>query len=283
MILLGLILLGISILFFSEYGKNSLYDRLRWWSVSARILINHPFFGNGPGSFDKIAPYFYDSGLKSVYAHNYFLQIASELGILATLSLCYFFFTQMRRSNNQILIAGLTAVLFQNLFDFSMNIPGFFLIFCFVLAIASHTNDTILKPEPSLKETISRRNGRLLFVCALNLLLFVFAGWKWGVKPLMAFQESLRAQEFFKERDWNSTEKHLRKSIAWDKLPAKYYSDLSMVLTTRYQVGEKDPSLIHEAILLQKESLSREPLSKDYKNQMKFLLETADKMKNLTS
>ena len=66
-------------------GLSSIQDRFYMWRISWRIFTEHPVIGNGLNMFfTKFMEYRDDSfrGLRGSYAHNGFLQIAAETGII---------------------------------------------------------------------------------------------------------------------------------------------------------------------------------------------------------
>lgn len=272
-ILVPLIFFAILTIFHSHWSLRSFTDRSRWWWASVQMLLQAPFWGAGPAAFEKVAPYYFDPGLKSLYAHSYLLQTASEVGLPAACSLFYFFFNRIKSASRHFLSAALLAVLTQNLFDFSMHVPGIFLLFWIIMAFAlkdEGPQETTSLSEQASAPALNRFSAFLAFT--FTAIAACFLGWRYGIKPLFAFQESLRAQVAFDKMDLESAEKHLRRSIYWDDLPAKYYSDCSLILTARYRRDPEDHGLIQAAVKMQKEALRREPLSLQYRTRLNELL-----------
>ncbi|MBI1979897.1 MAG: O-antigen ligase family protein [Elusimicrobia bacterium] len=116
----------IGTLFFVK--KSSFTDRARWWSAAVQMTLRSPVWGLGAGSYEKVAPDHWDRGLRSPFAHNFFLQMAAELGIAASLVFLILFLNQLRRIDSAVIQAGLLAILIQNCFDYSLNVPGFLLL-----------------------------------------------------------------------------------------------------------------------------------------------------------
>lgn len=268
--LLFIILITAALFIFSieNWTKHSALDRMRWWVVAIRILFDHPLWGSGPGSFEKIFQVYSSLGLKSIYAHNYFLQTASEIGILATLFLIVFFFYQIKNSSQRFLTAGLIAILIQNLFDFSLHIPGFFMLFWIVLSLATPEKFAHFDSIKLFKTQFDIKKFLSWPFFGIMSILIISAGWRWGIKPLIAFQESLNAQTSFQKMDLLKTEQHLRNAIRWDSLPPSYYSNLSFILSLRYQNDSTNAYLLEESIALQKEALRKEPTSQFYKDRL---------------
>lgn len=249
--------------------SSSIIDRWRWWQTAIRIWMMHPLIGSGPGSFEKVAGFYSVRGLKSVFAHSYPLQIAAEWGLLGAAFLFSYWTSIISRSTTYFLSAGLIAILTQNLFDFSLNIPGIALIFWLILGHASSENLPALTLRPAGAASI------LIFALIASALFF--AGWRWGIKPLLAWRESLIAEEALERGDIISTETHLRKTIFWDSVPAKYYSDLSEILYLRYQREPANQTLMDESVRMAREALRRDPFSESSWMRLSALLDIARK------
>lgn len=262
-LIIGILILAVLIMIFflSHWLKSSFDDRIRWWRTASQILLNHPWWGSGPGTFGKIAFWYQDAGLKSPYAHSFPLQTACETGLPAAIFLFLFLIKTLINQNGNLLTVGLIAVLFQNNFDFSLNISGIFILFWILLALS--------KPSQKIKPNFPLKNPVLIY--GGFLLLLTVSGWRWGVRPLIAFDYSLNAQNAYDKMDFNLAEQFLKKSIRWDTLPSKYYSGLSMILSYRYE-KEKRKEFLNEAILFQKEALKREPDFLPYQLRMNQLI-----------
>lgn len=65
--------------------KNSSLFRIYLWKESLNIIADFPLFGVGLNTYAKIAPY-YSKGEGGYYAHNSYLQMTSEIGMLGLLS-----------------------------------------------------------------------------------------------------------------------------------------------------------------------------------------------------
>ncbi len=77
--------------FFNLRGDLSTQDRVIIWATGWRMFLDRPIFGHGLGTFmrvfEKYRPPKYN---EIVYAHNSFLQIASEIGTVGLLIFLWF-------------------------------------------------------------------------------------------------------------------------------------------------------------------------------------------------
>ena len=248
---------------FSQWPTASFTDRMRWWRSALEMTANSPVLGGGPGSFERTSVFYNTAGLRSLYAHSFPLQAAGEWGIFAASALFVFVFGKTRRSRDRFLTAGAVAVFFLNLFDFSLNVPGFFLLFFITLVCAA---------EPGEERPVKGGMAAVLYCFILTAAFYPCL--YWGIKPLIACGKSMDAQTAFEDRDWGSAENCLKGSVRWDGIPANYYSGIARMLFLRSR-ETGNSAFLRESVKWQKEALSREPLSAIYLYQMKQLLETA--------
>lgn len=241
------------LLFYGIFHSNWLAHRLSWWAAGFQILARSPFFGSGPGTFAKLSNSFMKPGMKSSYAHSFYLQTASEWGVPAALIFFLYLLLKIKTVPKNFVSAGLVALLFQNLYDYSMNLPGFFICFWILLGIGSEKQR---ESDPQLK-LFPQTYGFLI------LVLLLFAGWRFGIRPLLSFSATLEAQTAFERNNLKEAENYLRKAIAWDPLPSKTWSDLSKLLWNQYQMNKENRSLLEEALFFQKEASKRDPFSKE--------------------
>lgn len=74
-------------------GVKSVSDRMDMWRIGARIFNDHPVVGNGLNTFfRKYMEYRADEwkGLKGSYAHNCYLQMAADVGVLGLAGFLFF-------------------------------------------------------------------------------------------------------------------------------------------------------------------------------------------------
>ncbi len=116
--------------------------RWQWWSAAVRMIRDKPLLGYGPGSFAYVFPAYRAPGdpLGSLYAHNYFLEIAAGCGALYALLWTAGILALWPRASAPKRFA-IAALLIQSLWDYPLCIPGIFWLFCLFAA------DGV--PEPS--------------------------------------------------------------------------------------------------------------------------------------
>ena len=122
-----------------DLGESSIRYRLQTWSGALRMLRGHPLgIGIGEWAWRIIYPHYAVSGTKTVmHAHNIFLQVAIELGIVGVVLFLLLIVWALRRGirkKNIVAVAGVAGVLFMGQFDHLWYYPGMLVPFWSMLA-----------------------------------------------------------------------------------------------------------------------------------------------------
>ncbi|MDD5630091.1 MAG: hypothetical protein PHU21_13565, partial [Elusimicrobia bacterium] len=66
----------------ARLGTAPAHDRWTWWAAAARMTLDRPWLGFGPGTFAYVLPAYVDPGrpLASLFAHQHILETAAEQG-----------------------------------------------------------------------------------------------------------------------------------------------------------------------------------------------------------
>ena len=98
--------------------KNSIGWRGQIWSKSLTMISERPFFGHGINTFMRIFPAYYPPGKAGpTYAHNCYLQVAAETGIVGLFFFLFILF--------EIFKTSLKTLMSQKLTDKNVTILGF--------------------------------------------------------------------------------------------------------------------------------------------------------------
>jgi O-antigen ligase len=136
---------------FAKVWSDLETGRLPIWSAAVDMALDRPVFGHGWGSFDflidgyRIAP----TGLDTSYAHNDYLQVFAEAGIVGLAVVAWLLTLLGRRmlrafSSPTIpearftllwLSVGIVAALIHSIADFGLRIPGVAFMFTLLLAM----------------------------------------------------------------------------------------------------------------------------------------------------
>ena len=79
-----------------ELDKNSWHWRTMVWSDSLPLIQASPFFGHGSGSFKILSPTFSKVRLTGVYAHNVYVEMLFETGIIGLVFYIAFFLSLIK-------------------------------------------------------------------------------------------------------------------------------------------------------------------------------------------
>ncbi|MBI2118185.1 MAG: O-antigen ligase family protein [Elusimicrobia bacterium] len=127
------------------------YSRITLWQSSLDAFYSKPFFGWGLGSFGQVyqlkkRPIEYDIARyekTTRFAHNEFIQIAVEMGIIGLLSYVWLIFSILKYGfipikkeddlnwERPAAFASFFSLLAQSLFDFNLHLPILALLFIF--------------------------------------------------------------------------------------------------------------------------------------------------------
>lgn len=122
-----------------ELGEVSLGTRLQIWRGTINLIRENPMIGSGIGTFIWAFNRYRPEGLnvQANFAHNDYLNMASEMGVLAPIIMIWLFFiiikTGIRRSGSHPEILGcaigVLSLSLHGLVDFNFHIPANMLLF----------------------------------------------------------------------------------------------------------------------------------------------------------
>lgn len=148
-----LLLRGIGVTTQEDFSNG----RTHFWSVAWEIFKNHPIFGAGLDAFATAYPQYdtWNGNLRVEQAHNDYLQILTDAGILGFICIAAFIYllfkqglqkikTETDTYRRSLAVGGLAAclgVLIHSFFDFPLRTPsnGFFFLLLAGLATAAVT------------------------------------------------------------------------------------------------------------------------------------------------
>ena len=146
---------------FASSSMSDLNGRLDIWEDTARIISLYPLAGTGLNTY-AVATIFYQTlnpSLRYLQAHNDYLQLVSEGGLLLTLPaatcIVVFIWTVRRRFVEETsrtaywirtgTVIGLIAIALQETVEFSLQMPGNAFLFAVLCAISMHASASARK------------------------------------------------------------------------------------------------------------------------------------------
>jgi O-antigen ligase len=134
----------------TNQNDASFQSRLTAWKGVARLIVDYPLLGTGPGTFALIFTQYQPPGLglRFLNAHNDYLQFTAELGwflppllFLIGFALYRYGFKKLKHPSRLVrgttlgALAGITSILCHSLVDFNLHIPANALLFAVLTAI----------------------------------------------------------------------------------------------------------------------------------------------------
>ncbi|MEJ2683151.1 MAG: O-antigen ligase family protein [Candidatus Sulfobium sp.] len=185
-------------------AQGGIYDmRLDIWKDCLEIMRRFPLTGTGFGTFSNIYPKFRTisaAGHVLEHAHNDYLELAAEGGIIACVLAGWFLFAVLHRSFRAFgkrrepysvylfvgSIAGLLSIFIHSLTDFNLHIGANGLYFFFLLGLVVSAANTRLRDGAKMGTLLRKtefRPGRLavaafmlFFACTVVLNIGILAG-----------------------------------------------------------------------------------------------------------
>jgi hypothetical protein len=140
--------------------RDSVRVRYEYNRATLAMIRDHPLFGSGPGSYGTEYMHYRLPGAEEIQlAHNSFLQMFSEFGILGFCSIVFLFFAALRghflsRTPQGFLIGiALLAFGLHNLIDFDLFVPALGYVFFYFCSLSKHPGREKQRP---LSKTASR-------------------------------------------------------------------------------------------------------------------------------
>jgi O-antigen ligase len=230
--------------------------RYLYWQSTIDMIKERPLTGWGIGTFGIAYSQFKSpifEGVTQNFAHNDYLQIAAELGLVGLVALLWLIggagwaaircWRQCRlpaaggvatTDESAILagvMAGTTAVLLHSLVDFDLYVPAILSLFAICLAYLTSFRISMLKghgkvsPAPTapgpLVPSFHRLTARSVLCGVGGLVLALLV-----VRPYLAEREHHAAQQLMEQGNYQGAVDHFMQAIAYHPQQAAYYGGL---------------------------------------------------------
>jgi len=128
----------------TDLEELSVKSRLGIWKTSLQSILNHPILGVGIGNYPVVLGEDISAAKKGASAHNLYLDVASEMGLLGLIALLLIFLEILKFSFKKINQFAFTFffvwILIYNLFDVVLLNDKVLLFFMVVLGLLYSTN-----------------------------------------------------------------------------------------------------------------------------------------------
>jgi O-antigen ligase len=161
-------------------STDDVYSSRMWiWNDTLKMVRAHPVLGVGIGAYETVYPTFASGGESRIrvdFAHNDYLQVLADAGIVGGLLAVWFIYMVARAVLNGLRSAdplraamalasgaGIFSILVHSLFDFNLQIPSNSLLFLLLSAVASYAGASADRADgqPALKQTVSSNKSPL--------------------------------------------------------------------------------------------------------------------------
>ncbi len=265
----------------SQFTKDSsLKRRIATWGFTGLMIKDHPLLGSGIGTFKynslNYQAQFFDQGEnRRLYpygiadkAHNEYLQLGAELGILGLgifLWLLFSYFNYgiklLKRLKDGYkqgvvigLMGGVVAVLIDAVFGFPLHLPAtivlFWLFIGLVISLNNSENHSEQKMETiSIKEAQSKAKARgdkndrtdrtenniyrfkpILYLVIILLSLFLCLA---ATRPFIAQVYEFYGVEYAKKADYDTAAKYFQEALKWNPYFGMMYYNLGQIISQK--------------------------------------------------
>jgi tetratricopeptide (TPR) repeat protein len=202
-------------------------SRLDWWISGLKMWKDHPWFGVGIGNYPSAFPaYQTGTGLKTLYAHGFFVQVLSETGLIGFLALLIFLGRCWSRwrvglnNSSRPIAIGLCLLLIYSTIQISFEYLSHLLIFGIFLGSIFSSGGPSLTWKPRL-------SVKIIFV-GLGLFALPYL-----VSPFLASRLWVDGNYLLDENKWEEAEQRFQSSLALDKRAWEPYWGLARIAAAR--------------------------------------------------
>jgi O-antigen ligase/tetratricopeptide (TPR) repeat protein len=171
------------------------YSRPSVWRETMVMAWDFPAFGIGLGNFEFVFPRYQPSGTSLYFdrAHNEYLQLLSEIGLVGCAPLAWWFARLLLLVRRRVLrlgheatlvvvglLSGLVALLLHSFTDFNLHIPSNALLF--VLALAASLR--LLDRDEGAVDWVPARSGTCIAGLLFVAVAAVLAARNWQAESL---------------------------------------------------------------------------------------------------
>jgi O-antigen ligase/tetratricopeptide (TPR) repeat protein len=237
----------------------SIQGRLNFWRAGLAIFRDHPLVGTGPGTFPAVhAAYQKDVRYYARDAHNFYIQVMSEMGVIGVgallvlgASIGSMWGRTLRAARGKeeypLLVGvglGILAFSLHSAFDMDWMFPATAAMAFGLIGVLAWYDASIetrsagmlagVQTEAPLKAAWRGHWGRITGLFVL-LIALAMTGAIW-----MAHRHAVWAQEAAQRRDWATAIDHYAAAARWDPLSSRYLDAYAWALI---QTGDSQHTL----------------------------------------
>lgn len=239
-----------------DVSQSSAAARIEMWKSAIRIIASRPLLGYGPDSFELAFSKFQTIEFLRIAgrlyiadnAHNYTLQLASTLGVLAALVFLAIIVMFLYKSllmvikttdyHKRLLYSGLLAGAVGYLIHLQFTVSVvestslMWIIFGLILAQAESQRLILISWKPS--------SFWIRAFLAASVILAAWGSFNFLARPYLADAHLLRASRFASDKHWGQAEGHYRAAVLLSPYSDKYRASLgNFYLSRSRETGER--------------------------------------------
>jgi len=227
--------------------------RIANWASTIMMIKDHPLLGSGIGTYKyNILSYqaeFFDRGEnRTIYpygfpdkAHNEYLQLWAELGIVGLIIFLWLMFTYFnygikylkreKDKQKQGIIIGLmgtvAAVLVDAIFEFPLHLPTNVVLFWLIIGLSVSMINKEISTEDEKGKKLTLRFKPLLYIAIIFLTVFLCVT---VARPFMARTYWYQGNMEGKKENFQGAIDAYEKSLKWDPYFGRIYYNMGKVL-----------------------------------------------------
>ncbi|MEM7828072.1 MAG: tetratricopeptide repeat protein, partial [Candidatus Aenigmatarchaeota archaeon] len=253
-----------------ELKGISIQGRLVLWKGALNIIKHNPIFGTGIGTFMHAYPHYQEKVFYSRYAHNTYLQMWSETGIIGLAAffipviLCLKTKPVMEKLNlYKFAMISLFLFLLHNAIDFDWESPAIMATFFIILSMITYTGEVNIQNDTSL---IRLSEGRLvrryiissLLTIALCLIILL---------PCLSDGYFVMARSLFEQGKYEDAIHAIRKARGLFPIRGEHYYGEAEIYKKMGDVYKKR-EYYDEALSYVKRAIHLEPLNPYFRREL---------------
>lgn len=237
-----LLIAGIGYISFLKLSSNSIGDRLIWWNTAYLIFKENIFFGCGLGNYMILFKTFRpELALNTLYAHNIFLELLAEVGIVGLFGFFVLLFSfykkfaeNMLKGENKsfyVYIAiSVTSFILINFVDYNFFVPANMLFFFIIFSSMFHI-------ENKAREKIKFNVYVCLVIYAVIVVLLA--------RPIIANNYYKKGIGFYVSGYYKVAIEEFNKAIKFDKNNPEYYAQVSRAYFALYDKERNEKGQVY--------------------------------------
>jgi O-antigen ligase/tetratricopeptide (TPR) repeat protein len=262
--------------------------RLEYWASTYKMIANNLWLGTGLGTYSAANPEYktvYAANLFVSHAHNDYLELAAEMGIIGFLSfatmliaLFYRIIKLVKAQSDKtlrvmgiIILTSIFSIIIHSVTDFNFHIPSNVILFTIISAMAINMVSISSTTDKKLVLTISGTKKRTCIFISLALsFLFLYL----TMKPFMGEFYFKQAQEKQKTKEYSKAIKSLEQAIQFNFGNPEYYANIADINYAKSLIKSNSPikdSLLNQALSFYNIAINKNPTNSYYYSKKAFV------------